>query len=55
MDDRLYASVNSMNRGRVQNEVRRDDSVSRVGSESMLAAPITTSDIPSSPSKQAQS
>ena len=55
VDGRPYASVNSMNRGRVQNEVRRDDSVSRVGSESMMAPPITTSDIPASPSKQAQS
>ena len=43
VDGRPYASVNSMNGGRVQNEVRRADSVNRVGSESMMAAPITTS------------
>ena len=34
----------STNRGRVQNDVRRADSVNRVGRESMMAAPITTSD-----------
>ena len=36
-------NLGSMNSGRVPNEVRRPDSVNRVGSESMMAAPITTS------------
>ena len=48
VDGRSYAGVqsgrvNSMNGVRVQNEERRSDSVNRVGCESMMAAPITTS------------
>ena len=61
VDGRPYSGVSSMNRESV-NAVRNVDSVnsgrvnvSRVGGESMMAAPITTSDTPSSPSKQIQS